>query len=481
MRELPRTASSLSLIVPSDAWAAVVKPVGKTILVVVAAGVLGSGLVHLPVMTAVVVPTLVGSLLLCVLILRTSADGKGGGLDHRWLTRWTLAALVAHLCIGIVVEASPNLLQRYLGPDAAYYHQLSAQLARSWGGDWPSPALPSGKEGFIYMLAGLYKLFGSFPVAGVAVNAVFSAALIPVTVDTTKRLFGAKTARWVPPLLLFLPGFLVWTSQLLREAAVLLLLGVAINCAVRLTDRFSLAVVTAFAGALGLLLSFRANVAVVFTAALLIGMVIARRHLLPGIVTGAAGLSILMVLVLAVGLGYSGYRLSAQADLRQVNVIRQDLSTSTSGFATEVDVSSTDRAVAFLPKGLVHVLLGPFPWEARNTRQILGVLEAFCLLALVPFLCVGLSRARKLLGRQLLVHILPACAVASMLGLIIGNYGTIVRERLQIIVVLLPFFALGLDEWGTRRAAGKSEAVTAALDREPGATTTQPDATRAVA
>ena len=48
------------------------------------------------------------------------------------------------------------------------------------------------------------------------------------------------------------------------------------------------------------------------------------------------------------------------------------------------------------------------------------------------------------MGRQVLVHLLPAAALASMLALIIGNYGTVIRERLQVVVLILPFVAFGL-------------------------------------
>jgi hypothetical protein len=55
--------------------------------------------------------------------------------------------------------------------------------------------------------------------------------------------------------------------------------------------------------------------------------------------------------------------------------------------------------------------------------------------------------------------LLPAIIISVELALVIGNFGTIVRERTQVVILLLPFIALGLAV----RAAERSEAEPAAL------------------
>lgn len=44
---------------------------------------------------------------------------------------------------------------------------------------------------------------------------------------------------------------------------------------------------------------------------------------------------------------------------------------------------------------------------------------------------------------------LPAVAITLLLSLVIGNYGTIIRERMQLLVLLAPVVALGLARAGS--------------------------------
>ena len=63
---------------------------------------------------------------------------------------------------------------------------------------------------------------------------------------------------------------------------------------------------------------------------------------------------------------------------------------------------------------------------------------------------------RLVAGRTVRVILLPAIAVTMALSLSAGNFGIIVRERAQIIVLLLPLIAYG---WW-HRSASRSEAAT---------------------
>jgi hypothetical protein len=73
--------------------------------------------------------------------------------------------------------------------------------------------------------------------------------------------------------------------------------------------------------------------------------------------------------------------------------------------------------------------------------------------ALLPSLFVGLRTAWRRSGRTILVLIFPAAAVSAVLSLLVANYGTLVRARVQVVLLLVPFIALGLAERESRRAA----------------------------
>jgi hypothetical protein len=415
--------------------------------VVVAVGV-GVALVATPVLTALAIPLVLGAGLLGVL-LRALADPVDEA-RNRWLRQVTAGVLGVHLLIGIVVISSGWLVQT-LGGDAVTYHLGARAIVDHWHGlaAFDTSILPPGKEGFFFALAALYWVFGPYQVAGIAVNAVLAAAVVPLVHDTTRRLLGRDAARVAVIMYAVLPGFLVWTSQLLREAGVVFLLAMAANAAVRLQVRTTIGAVAALGGSLALLFTLRANVALLATAGLIAGVALSRREVLAGVASGAVVAGLLVLAVVVAGVGERGYDLTTTADLKTVSEVRQALATTAnSGIAPEADVSTPGDAIRFLPYGLTAFGLGPFPWTATNGRQAAGVLEASTLLFLLPSLVRGWLRARDVIGRRRLVLGIPALLLAVGLALFVGNYGTVVRERLQVSILILPFVAYG---WTLRR------------------------------
>lgn len=397
---------------------------------------------------ALIAPTVIGLVLLFPLV-RFLTSGEEG---RQRVMRWTLAAFFLHLAFGLFIEFGSGPFRQYLvAPDAGTYDRLARTLVRHWMGDTPMPRLAPGKEGYYYLLAGIYWLFGTHLAAGLAVNAALAAAAVPVVADTTRRLFGPGAARHVPPLVVLLPGMLLWRSQLLKEAAIVFLVAVAANCATRMTERVSLGSLAGLALSLSLLFSFRAWVGLVMAAGLVAGIALGKGTLLSGLGTGLSGASVLAVLI-ALGLGYSGYRTAVSTDFEEADIVRKELAqTASTGFDADADVSTPGAALSYLPRGLLNFALGPFPWTINSTRQLPVVPEVLVWWWLIPALWIGQRAARQLVRRRALVLVLPAVTTAMLLSLAVGNFGTVVRERAQIIILLVPLMALGLAVRGERR------------------------------
>jgi len=401
---------------------------------------LGIVVVLAPVVYALVVPAVL-SIGVLALVLRWTATNHP--LD-RDVARWTYASYALHLALGLGIAASDKAVT-FLAPDANNYHLDAIALSRHWSEGTPKPALPIGKEGFYLALARLYELIGPHRVGGLVIITLCSALLVPLVSDTTRRLFGRGAARAVLPLIVLLPGFLVWTSQLLREAPIVLGLALAINLAIRISEKVNLANLVLLAVTVAVLFTLRANVAYVFAAGLVVGLAMGGRHLVFGILTAGAMAGVLAAIVLGGGLGEGGYERSATADLKQVNNIRSALATTAnSGVASDADVSTTSGSLAYLPIGVPQLLLGPFPWQVRNLRQLFGLLEAMTIWWFVPAFVRGVGRAGRRIGRRVALLLAPAAGITAVVALLIGNNGTLVRERLQVLVLLLPFTALGL-------------------------------------
>jgi hypothetical protein len=418
-----------------------------------------------PILNAAFVPMVVGTLFLALLV-----RGLGGDDDdnRRWLLRVVMLTFGARILVSLVIAGVPALVDTF-GPDATTYHRGALDIVHGWdaGIGVSARELTPGKEGFFYMLAGLYYVLGPYLVSGLVVNAALSAALLPIAYDTTRRLFGTDAARVAVILTAILPAFFVWTSQLLREAPVLFLLAVAANAATRLTVRTTIAAYTLLVGSLALLFTLRANVALIASAGLIVGLVFGRRRLAAGVAAGAAMGTFVVALIVAVGIGYAGFQAATGADLEQVSAARRDLSTGvSSGYAPNQDVSSTQKAITFLPIALPSFLFGPFPWQARNATQIGGVLEAMSLWILAPSAWWGLRRAGQAASRRWFVLAGPAVLLAVSLSLLIGNFGAIVRERVQVTLLLIPVIAYG---WTLRHPSAGADDTAAANALDEGA------------
>lgn len=412
---------------------------------------IGLSVVQAPWVYALVVPALISFGILW-LVLRWTAAGDA---DDPAVARWTYLSYILHLGLSLAIGSS-KLTVRFFGNDANLYHKDSIALARHWSEGTPKPLLPAGKEGFFYALAQLYELIGPHRVGGLALTSLCSAVLVPLMADTTRRLFGTRARVALIPLIVLLPGFMVWTSQLLREAPIMATLALGTNLAVRISERFSPTYLAMLALTVATLFTLRGNVGYVFAAGLLVGLAVGGHHLVAGVTTSVAMLGLVGTLILGGGLGESGYQSSSKANLQDVNVVRGDLATAKSGIGQGSDVSTTAGSIAYLPIGLPQFLLGPFPWQARNLRQGLGVLDALTLWCLIPALLRGMRRGWRRIGRRSMLLLAPTAGITLVLTLLIGNVGTIVRERLQVLVLLLPFIALGwnreeLEAEGTER------------------------------
>ncbi|HUR23074.1 MAG TPA: hypothetical protein VMZ73_04305, partial [Acidimicrobiales bacterium] len=335
----------------------------------------------------------------------------------------------------------------YLGTDSFHYDETARAIVHHWNDGLPFPRVPHGKEGFYYMLAGLYWAFGFHTAAGLAVNATLAAGMVPVMSDATRRLFGARPARYVPYLVVLMPGLFLWTSQLMREAGMLFLLAAVLNCAIRLVERLAPAPMILLICTLLLTFTFRAWVALIVAAGVLIGLALGHRQLLTGLGTGLSTLLIIALIMIASGLGYSGYKTAVDVDLTKANTVRKDLAYSgRTGYEAEVDISTTQGALRYLPRGIVNFVGGPFPWTIREARQLPFVPDMLAWWALLPSLWLGFRTAGTLVGRRRWLIVLPAVGVIVFMSLALGNFGTVVRERLQVIVLVVPLLALGLSQ-----------------------------------
>ncbi len=89
-------------------------------------------------------------------------------------------------------------------------------------------------------------------------------------------------------------------------------------------------------------------------------------------------------------------------------------------------------------------MFGPFPWQVRNLSQATALPDVLVWWWLLPSCWRGFRNAGRIASRRAVVAGFPVFLAAVILALAIGNFGTLVRERVQVVILAVPFVALGL-------------------------------------
>jgi hypothetical protein len=130
--------------------------------------------------------------------------------------------------------------------------------------------------------------------------------------------------------------------------------------------------------------------------------------------------------------------------LEKVQTSRLDASqTANTGFAKDVDVSTTFGALSAIPIGATYLLFAPFPWQLANLRQSITLPEMVIWWASFPLLILGLWFTIRYRLRQALPILLFTFMLTLAYSIFQGNVGTAYRQRAQLLVFYFIFVSVG--------------------------------------
>lgn len=354
------------------------------------------------------------------------------------LTRAILPALLSYIAATAIAIARFNLSG--VTADAAYYDRLAVAML-SGGTD---RGVSAGKEGFSTLLSGVYDLFGHHPILGLWLNAVAVGLTVCVMATVARRFdMSARATMWLTALY---PAFYIWGTLLLRESITWFFLALLTLAAAGLITKGSVLGNTVLMGlAFAGLLTFRGSVAIAVIVALIAAVVVARR----------GSISVYVVLALAVAVVFLT-PLADQVDaifgrynVEQLDASREALQrTADSAFST-----GSGGPIAAVISVLPRVLFGPFVWEVGTVGPA-GIIDGLLWVALLLTAIYGFKTATN--KRALTVLVFPAVTLLMVLALTSGNYGTMVRLRVQVAIFLIPLAAAGLATWKERRRKARS-------------------------
>jgi 4-amino-4-deoxy-L-arabinose transferase-like glycosyltransferase len=410
------------------------------------------------------------ALVVCFIIKRSESD-------REFLLQVFLSALLVRVVLASAI--SYLRLQSFFGGDALTYDFQGELLMQVWQGQVDYREFARGRIdtflGMPYLVASIYTLVGRNMLAVQFFNAVLGAATAVVIYVCAQRIFkNTMVARMAALLVAFYPSLILWSSQALKDAPIVLLLTVTTLSTLKLGEKFSVKYLIVLLFSLFGLLSLRFYIFYIMIVAVGAGFVIGTKQL------NAQSFARQFLLVVCVGLGltYLGVLRTATvqiedyANLETVQRSRQDLATSAeSGFGQDVDVSTTAGALGVIPLGLVYLLFAPFPWQMASLRQSITLPEMMLWWGCFPLLVLGGWFTLKYRLRQALPIILFTTMLTLAYSIFQGNVGTAYRQRSQLLVFYFIFVAVGfvlLRERREERARAAFASRTKVMGRRQG-------------
>ncbi len=372
--------------------------------------------------------------------------------DRRFLFRLFISAVLVRILVGTLIYVFH--LQEFFGGDALTYDFFGYALLKTWDGDkyyqtfvdlFSAGGAASG-WGMLYMVAAIYKILGQNMLAVQYVNAILGAATAPLAYLIAMEIFPKqRVARACALLTAFFPSLVLWSSQGLKDGPIVFLLTLSMLATLKLGNRFSFKYLGALALALCWLLTLRFYVFYIVVIAITTAFILGRRRL----TAQSFVRQLIIMIVIGLTLAYFGVSRYATVQfqtysLEQLKLMRLDASrTAQSGFAEDVDVSTSGGALSAIPLGLSYLILAPFPWQLASVRQIITMPEMIVWWASLPLLVLGLWFTIKYRLREVAPILIFTTLLTLTYSILQGNVGTAYRQRAQLLVFYFLFVAIG--------------------------------------
>jgi hypothetical protein len=393
-----------------------------------------------------------GALVMCAVVSAPTILILARVQDQRtFLLRLFMVGLMVRIVLASVIYM--GRMEEFFGGDANTYDIFGQSLLQGLHGDGyhmqkyqSFVASGAGAWGMLYLVAGVYELVGRNLLAVQLVNASIGAATGVVVYYTAMALFSnVRVAKLAGILVTFFPSLILWSSQALKDGLIILALAMSILATLRLMEKITAGYVVVLTVSLLALLSLRFYIFYMMTAAVAGSFVMGMKTL------SAQAFVQRFIAVAAIGLAftwfgvlqYAGNQFDRFANLKQIQLSRQDQAAAGSGFAKDVDIQTTEGALSVIPMGIVYLLFAPFPWQFSTLRQSITLPEMIVWWLVFPLLVLGLWYSMKHRLRQVSPIVIFTTMLTLAYSLFQGNVGTAYRQRSQLLVFYFIFVAVG--------------------------------------
>jgi 4-amino-4-deoxy-L-arabinose transferase-like glycosyltransferase len=362
-----------------------------------------------------------------------------------------MIAVLARIILSTVIFMGH--MEEFFGGDANTYDMFGQSLAQSWhGNEFHSQAyanfIASGASawGMLYLVAIIYELIGTNMFAIQLLNASMGAATAIIVYHVAQSLFNnVRVSRVAAILVGFFPSLMLWSSQALKDGLIIFALALSILATIRLMEKITIRYVLVLTGCLMALLSLRFYIFYMMSAAVAGSFILGMKTL------SAQSFVHRFRAVAGIGLVFTWFgvlqnaetQFDRYANLKTIQMSREDQSNAGSGFGKDVDVGTAEGALSVIPMGIVYLLFAPFPWQFTTLRQSITLPEMVVWWFAFPLLVLGLWYSIRHRLREVSPIVMFTTMLTLAYSLFQGNVGTAYRQRSQLLVFYFIFVAVG--------------------------------------
>jgi len=422
---------------------------------------LGNAIVRSPEMGLTILVGLVPAALCIWIILRDPTD-------RAFLLRVFLAALGLRWIVAFLI--ADRHLENFFGGDATTFDIVGNALSQAWHGlgsvntPYMISYISSGRPGWgmFYYVGSIYYVIGQNPLAVQLINCALGAAACIAVYKIAQILYPSqKVARTAALLTAIAPSMILWSSQMLKDAPIVLCLCVCALYTLKLQAKLGVKNLLLLLISLFCLFSLRNYAFYIMFAAVALALLLTGKRFTPvRFIQGG-----LLVVVIGGALAYlgAGEVTEDTFNLKKIQAGREwSAKVANSGFGGDVDITDPQAALGFLPVGLVYVLFAPFPWMMTNARQLITLPELIMWWLLVPMVVKGFWYAVRHRLKESFAIVIFTVGLTLVYALYQSNVGTAYRHRGQLYVFFFVFISIGLE---LRRAAKMERRQRFMIDR----------------
>jgi len=363
--------------------------------------------------------------------------------ERGWLRVVLFAAFVLRIVAAAIFEIFPNL--RVFHEDASGYEHTGMVLALSWQGKYEPIEISGQNIGYQIFCGVICYLFGVYRFNVPLANCLIGSLTVFLIYQLSRKFVHIRVARMAAGLVAFTPSMILWSGMALKDTVMTFLIVLALSSCVSLKQRIRPLPIIGIVLALAAIQPMRFYMAYFVGFAVVATLAIERgSRLVAGVYKQVALVGLLVAVIMLTGTSGRLVQDSETFDLARVSSFRRGMAHSAqSGFSHDVDLSTPEKALAFLPIGLATLLFSPFPWQVVSLRPLLAAPETYAWWLLFPATVRGIlfvARRRFAEASPLFVFMVTLSCGYSLTH---GNLGSGFRQRAQVFVFFFVFTAIG--------------------------------------